>query len=101
MFVVLQCDLRHRPGEGDRMQDFVTLAAMDFQILEIFIHKLPGPRQNFGGHRDLADIVNQSPQKDPFDKLIGKLQHLTDGRGQVGDPALVPGCIRVADFHGP
>ena len=56
--------------------------------------------ENFCGHRDLADIVNHRTKMQSSEAVVIQAHGLTDFNGQLRNPLLMTGGIRVTFFNG-
>ena len=69
-FVVLQDDLRDRPGKLDALHDLIAGLHMGLEHLIFERRQLAGLAQQLGGYIDLADVVDRGGEEEALDLLF-------------------------------
>lgn len=93
---MLQDHLRNGPREVYILYDVIADLRMGFDQLEFRRRQPAWPIKNFARHVCFANIVDCRPEPNPLDALRLQPEFARDGRGQFGDPRLMPGRIGVA-----
>ena len=93
---MLQHHLRHRPVEGDGLQDVVPGLRVRLDQLELVGAQPAGLGEDLRRHRDLAHVVDERGETQRLQLLAVHAHAQRDGDGQLGDPALVPGSVGIA-----
>jgi len=93
---MLEHGLCDRPWKIYRPKNIVTVLGMGFNNLEFGCAQSAGLAQEFGRHRDLADIVKAADDAQSLDFAIGQTKLGADGRREAADASLMTRRIGVA-----
>ena len=97
-FMVLTHRFGHGPGKLNGAQRLVARFGMGAHQSQLLGGEAGGFGEDLGGDRELADVMHQTTDADPF-HLLGRQLHLGGDRtGQGGDPQLMAGGVRIAGF---
>jgi hypothetical protein len=105
--MVLQRDLRHRPGKLHVLQDVVARLRVPPDQRELSGVQLAGLDKNVQWDRDLADVMQVAGDSQSLLPVRIETEFRTDGDCDLRHPPFVTGGIRVAhlaqrggDLHG-
>src|SRR5665647_2837350 len=94
--VVLQHDLGHRAPEVDHLEDVEAGRGRVLDEVELDLAEPARLGEDLGGHGDPAEVVDEAGVAQGVELLAVHAHLPGDGRGQLGDAALVPGRVGVA-----
>src|SRR3989339_2168949 len=92
-------DFRNGVWKFYRSQYPVTDFGVSFYQIEFDMAQLGRLTENFRRDFHLSYIMDHSRHPDAADLLFGKVQISSDRHGQVGNPLLVTGGIRISLFN--